>query len=357
MTSALSSGPCPYLGRCDDPDKHYGFPTVAHCCHSGLRAFPVEPSYQEDNCLGDDWSECPRYKEAQAGDGILNTAVVSYALKAVAQFPIPWEFVGVAVIVLGMLISVWFLALRPKDTSQAGIMTPAAAMTAASMATSQSGTAAAQAATQTPTQTPTLTVSPTATPSRTPTPTSSPTATQTPTRTPSPTRTVIPSMTPSQTPSPTPSLTPIPTTAVPTPTGSSTVTSTPLPAPELLSPADGQTFSEEDVIVLKWESVGALPENAYYAITVAYSRLGDTWHDDTPWIQGTSWTLSEHDYLVGMSDDGRFQWSVQIMQLTGLDEDGKPIGVALSVSSETWTLIWRPAPSEGPTPEPPPPTL
>jgi len=125
----------------------------------------------------------------------------------------------------------------------------------------------------------------------------------------------------------------------------------------LLSPVDGQTFSEKDVIVLKWESVGVLPEDAYYVITVTYSRLGDTWHDDTPWIQDTSWTISDHDYLVDLSDDGQFQWSVQVMQQTGLDEDGKPIGVVLSASSETWTLIWRVAPSGGPTPEPPPPIL
>ena len=97
-----------------------------------------------------------------------------------------------------------------------------------------------------------------------------------------------------------------------------------MPAPELLSPEDGQVFAEDEVIVLRWQSVGVLPSDAYYEITLAYSRLGETWHDDTPWTEDTSWALSEHDYLVGLSDDGQFQWSVQVVKQTGLDEDGKP---------------------------------
>ena len=114
--------------------------------------------------------------------------------------------------------------------------------------------------------------------------------------------------------------------------------------------------AEDDVIVLRWQSVGVLPSDAYYVITVAYSRLGETWHDDTPWTEDTSWALSEHDYLVDLSDDGQFQWSVQVVQQIGLDEDGKPIGTAISASSETWSLTWqRSGSSPLPTPPPPPP--
>jgi len=357
MAAIGSIGPCPCLGRCDDPDNYFVFPTIANCCHSGRRPFPVEPSYQAGNCLGENWSVCPRYQETPVEDGTLKTAVISYALKAVDQFPIAWEFAVIAVVVLVVLIGVWFLALRPNDASQAGMTTPTGAMTTTRPATSEPGTAAAPAATQTPTQTPTLTASPTTTPSRTPTPTASPTATQTPTRTPSPSPTLTPSMTPSQTPSLTPSLTPIPTTAVPTPTATPTVTGTPLPVPELSSPEDGQSFSEQDEIVLRWQSVGAVPADGYYVVTASYSHLGDTWYDEIPWLKDTSWTLSQHDYLVDLSDDGRFQWSVQVMRQTGLDADGKPTGIAISPSSETWSLTWQRAggPPSPATPLPPPP--
>ena len=342
---------CPHLGRCDDPGSLYAFPTDENCCHTTGRPFPVEPSYQERTCLGDDWPECPRFTGILGEDETLTTVVASSPWSVIKQFPLARELAGI-VAVVAILVGVWFLVLRPQGGSQVEATKTAGTAIAARMATSEFGTAAAQAATQTPTQTPTLTVSPTTTPSRTPTATTTPTATQTPTRTPSPTATVRPSTTPSQTPSLTPSLTPIPTTAVPTLTASPTVTGTPLPAPELSSPEDGRAFAAQDEIVLRWQSVGTLPADAYYVITVAYARLGDTWYDETPWIQDTSWTLSEHDYLVGLSDDGQFQWSVQVMLRTGLDAEGKPIGIAISPSSETWSLTWLRA---GGTPPPPPP--
>ena len=140
-----------------------------------------------------------------------------------------------------------------------------------------------------------------------------------------------------------------------------TSTPTPLLAPELLSPEDGQAFSENDEIVLRWQSVGVLPRDAYYVITVAFYRLGEVWYDDTPWTEDTSWALGEHDYLLDLSDDGQFQWSVQVMRQTGLDNDGKPSGNVISMSSETWSLTWRRSagspslPVPPPTPPPPPP--
>ena len=350
MAAIAAGGPCPCLGRCDDPDNFYGFASDGNCCHSKSRPVPVEPTYQVDHCLGDNWSECPRYKEYLVS-GSSKSPILAYAAKALEQAPTVWGFVLLAIVVAGILTGVWFLALRPRQVSEASVTTAAAPLE-----TSAAGTLPAQAATQTPTQTPTPTASPTTTPSRTPTPTVSPTATLTPTQTPSPTPTVTPTptTTPSQTPSPEPSMTPSPTSTAARPTRRPTRTPTPLPAPELLSPEDGQVFSANDEIVLRWDSAGILPGNGYYVITVAYSRLGDTWYDETPWTKDTSWALSEHDYLVDLSDDGEFQWSVQILRETGLDADGKPTGIAISPSSETWSLTWRK--TEGPPPPPPPPT-
>jgi hypothetical protein len=87
--------------------------------------------------------------------------------------------------------------------------------------------------------------------------------------------------------------------------------------------------------------VSELPPDARFVITVAYTHLGETWYDDVPWTRETSWILSEHSYLLDLSDDGRYQWSVQVMQKTGVGANGQPIGVPLSPPSEERTLLWR----------------
>lgn len=349
VSTTSNSGPCPYLGRCDDPENYFAFATDGNCCYSGPRPVPVEPPYQVDNCLGEHWSECPLYRKPPAHESSPGVAILARVQQAFQQSPIAWEFVVIAVVVLGILVGVWLLALRPKDGSQAGESTPTEALTAAQVATNEFETAVAQVTAQTPTPTP----SPTITSSPTPTPSPSPTATTMPTWTPSPSPTAAPSSTPSLTPSPTPSRTPTPTTAPPRPRA--TATSTPLPAPELLSPADGYVFPPDAEIVLTWQSIGVLPANVYYAVTVSFSHLGDTWYDDIPWLRDTRWTFSEHDYLLDLSDDGRFLWSVQVMLRTGLDAEGNPIGRAISPSSETRSMIWQQPGGAPPTPPPPPP--
>jgi hypothetical protein len=114
--------------------------------------------------------------------------------------------------------------------------------------------------------------------------------------------------------------------------------------------------------VLRWEPIGTLAPDAYYVITVAYtpaSALDQTWLDETPWIKNTQWTLSEHGYLPGLSADGQFRWSVQVMRKTGADAQGKPTGTPLSPMSKVRMLTWKAATAggdeggeEGPSPKP-----
>lgn len=204
-----------------------------------------------------------------------------------------------------------------------------------------------------------------------------PTPTFTPTRPPLPTATVrvpTPTASPTLTPTATSTLTPPPTdTATPRPTSTPIVptltpTSPPPPtpvrfaAPPLIAPPTGSAFTEGDTIELVWGSVGTLPANTYYVITLAYPHEGATWYDETPWTQETSWVMSEHRYLLDLADGGNFWWSVQVKQRAGVGADGRPTGVPLGPESETWTLTWR-RPSGGGggggsshnTPEPPPP--
>jgi hypothetical protein len=138
--------------------------------------------------------------------------------------------------------------------------------------------------------------------------------------------------------------------AVQDPTLAVGATNAALPAPQLVSPADESAFAEGDEIVLRWRPVQGLPPDGYYAVTVEFSRRGETWYDDVPWTRNTSWALSEHDYLPDTADDGEFRWSVQVVRLVGLDADGKPVGEALSNPSDGWGLTWNRKPGGGVTP-------
>jgi hypothetical protein len=130
------------------------------------------------------------------------------------------------------------------------------------------------------------------------------------------------------------------------------------PAPALVAPADGQEFAASDAVVLQWTSVGLLPADAYYVVNLAYTHNGATWTDDTPWTKQTQWAVSAHTYLLDLSDDGRYRWSVRVMRRTGTDAQGRPTGVALSPASGERTFTWRRAgggPGTQPTPTPAPP--
>mgnify|MGYP001036238772 CR=1 FL=1 len=112
-------------------------------------------------------------------------------------------------------------------------------------------------------------------------------------------------------------------------------------APTLVSPENGRVYTSWDTVVLEWGAVGQLAPDEYYVPTVAYQRFGDTWYDETPWTKGTSWALSDHRYLLDLSDNGEFRWAVRVMRRTGINNEGKPEGTPRSPMSEVRTLTWR----------------
>lgn len=342
---AIGSQACPYLGRCEDAANYYFFPTVDNCCHSESRPFAIEPAYQAQVCLPGAWATCMRYKVATGVAVDEEQLAVSPRELPNSNLPSTTMFMMVgagAILLIALFLILWL----PSKAGLGRIAT--SSPTAGQGVELASGPSPTLVITATE-EPPTLTWTPS------PTPTIAPSSTWTPTSTPSPTatRTPRPSATRTRRPTATPTFTPT-STSTASPTASPTATSTPLPAPVLVSPADGQEFTQDAEIVLTWSGV-PLPAGAYYVVSVVYYHSGLTWYDEVPWTRDTSWTLSEHDYLLGYSDHGWFWWSVQVFRQIGNDAEGKPVGVAVSAASPVWSLRWVRASGDqdGPRPQPP----
>ncbi len=386
--STAQNGVCPFLGWQVDAETHHAYPSAANQCHTQNPPLTVELAYQASTCLEGEWTACPRFKAAQS-EGVLDKpAAMAWIGRPNGQSrKLPgWAIAGMGVAVVALIAGL-FLILGPA-TGLTGSATPTkAAALAQSTATSVSSKTSTQVSkpvtsptstpeptkTSFPTQsssptlppTPTLTESPSATPSPTPsslptetvqaattpgrgtgTPETKPAAgwTSTATATTPPTATATPTMEPTATlaPTNTPRPTARPTSPPPPPAPTPTPAVRPqFPAPPLLSPTNGQVFSSRDTIVLRWEPVGQLAPDEYYVPAVHYLRYGDSWPDETPWLKEPSWEMSEHRYLLELSDDGDFRWAVRVMRRTGINNEGKPEGTARSPMSEVRTLEWK----------------
>jgi len=257
---------------------------------------------------------------------------------------------GLTIVVLGVALALALSGGGRKATS-----TPALSMIT-QIVTDTPATLPTRVVTNTPLATQTLAASlstaPTSAPSATPAPvrTESPTppppAPSEPPTVPPPTATSPPTLiaAPSATTPPTAA----PTATRPAATRAPTRPAGQFAAPNLLEPADGRSFAQGEVIVLRWQSVGTLPEDAFYRIKVDFTPAQDpamTWGwTDYSWVKEAQWALSQHDYLPTLSADGVFRWSVQVMRRTGSDDaKGEPLGAA----SATRTLNWSASPQSG----------
>jgi hypothetical protein len=363
---------CLFLGVCDDPSIHFGFATPANCCHSTERPHSIEASYQASTCLGTGWTECPRYRAAIDPEAAQDSEVAAVRPLARHRPPV-WAVLG-AIAVVALVVAGLILVLTRSGGGEGPVPSPTPAPTESTQVLA-SDPSPSPTASPTSSSTPTTTATATATPEPPTETATAPPATDTrlaPTdmATPRPsTDTPVPPtespVPPTNTPVPTPSSTPVPS---PRPTRPRpTPTDVRFPAPVLLSPQNRHVFLEADEVVLAWLPVGPLPANVFYVPTVSYSHEGATWNDETPWTQNTRWTLSEHRYLLDMSDDGLFFWTVQVMRKTGEDANGRPVGRPVSPMSEERFFSWthgsggRPAPTTTSEPvptrtkEPPPP--
>ena len=192
MASTVIRGACPHLGRCDDPDSYFSFATAGNCCFSGTQPSPIESAYQEKNCLGGSWRECPRYGLPLVRDDSPGDAPLGRTWQYLGRLPTPMGFVVLAVAVLGVLIGIWLLGMGPEDSNRVSMTAPAGAVTATREATHEPVEAVVQTTARTPFPTRAMM------PSRTPIP--PPTATSMPTSLPTLTPTVEPTTTPTRIP-------------------------------------------------------------------------------------------------------------------------------------------------------------
>ena len=176
-------------------------------------------------------------------------------------------------------------------------------------------------------------------PTPTSTPTATPTVTRRPTYTPTATRTATPTATATATPtevgSPTPETpTPIPTLA---PTATPTLV---FAAPRLLGPEDGAVFiGEAEKIVLRWESVGVLTEDEWYAVSLRYLQGGQLQYSGHQ-VKENEWQLPAEFFFAKADPPERaYQWDVTVIRV----ESG-PKGETdtdISPRSESRTFYWK----------------
>lgn len=111
-----------------------------------------------------------------------------------------------------------------------------------------------------------------------------------------------------------------------------------LPPPELMGPPLGETFiGTEKPIVLSWKPVKELGQDEYYRVSVDYN-YAETNTTVTYATRETQFILPM--VLFGRPNCGVFNWQITLMQQTGTDEAGQPVGKPISFSSLLPYVRW-----------------
>jgi hypothetical protein len=111
-----------------------------------------------------------------------------------------------------------------------------------------------------------------------------------------------------------------------------------LPPPEPIGPPLGETFTgTEKPITLSWKPLKELAPDEYYRVSVDYN-YAETNTTVTYATRDTQFTLPEE--LLRIPNCGVFNWQIALMQQTGTDEAGQPVGKPLSFSSLYYYVRW-----------------
>ena len=130
----------------------------------------------------------------------------------------------------------------------------------------------------------------------------------------------------------------------PTPT-----TPPPYAAPNLLLPADGETFTlADDSVTLQWASVGALRDNERYQVIIEVVT-GGTGRKLTQYVTDTKFIVP----VTFRSQDNRssiMRWWVVAVRQNGTDDEGNPIWSTAGAASVMRVFDWSGAgPAATPT--------
>jgi len=130
----------------------------------------------------------------------------------------------------------------------------------------------------------------------------------------------------------------------PTPT-----TPPPYPAPNLLLPANGDTFNlATDTITLQWSSVGALRDNERYQVTVL-DLTGDTGRKLVDYVTDTKYVVPV-TFRPQDNNTHIMSWWVVTVRQTGTDDQGNPIWSTSGATSLIRNFGWSGAgPAATPT--------
>jgi uncharacterized protein YraI len=124
-----------------------------------------------------------------------------------------------------------------------------------------------------------------------------------------------------------------------------------LGAPSPVAPEDNATFHSPE-IMLEWSPVKELlAEDEYYLVAIQFRRRGDMLTDYVA-TKESRWQIGNHGNVIYSSDDGRYEWSVQLVRMKEAAADGvSPVSVLSAPSASRKVAIYPFHPPPTPTPD------
>ncbi|MBN1660773.1 MAG: hypothetical protein JXA93_20430 [Anaerolineae bacterium] len=124
------------------------------------------------------------------------------------------------------------------------------------------------------------------------------------------------------------------------------------PAPTLAEPLPRQQVAWHTVVLFKWTPVGTLAADEFYHLHLERrpGAAGQSWYGDYVLTRDTQFRADE-TFLAPFHPPaaegvGTVHWWVRVVRQTGVDQNGKPIGLDVSMSSEERVLLLDPKPSD-----------
>jgi hypothetical protein len=113
----------------------------------------------------------------------------------------------------------------------------------------------------------------------------------------------------------------------------------PYPAPNLLLPANGDTFTlATDTVTLQWASVGVLRENERYQVTIEV-LTGGTGRKLTQYVTDTKFVVPV-TFRSQENSTSIMQWWVVAVRQSGTDDQGNPIWSSAGTASVMRVFGW-----------------